>query len=283
MNDSVQNPEVGFADGGDRVESAELKTQMIEGLVTRFDELTDMRGRSYKSFLMTSLAWSYKYRLARSIIVLLDLNAGLVDAQEHDQQERAENLVSALRRVETQIEELENIYKWAATQSNPSLLPANEDVIAGLQTEMETDVNIIKEYAEALQMSEEDAKAELEDVPSPDVQRAIKYADPALIELERRTNGEYSEFTFNSWNAVTAMEKIAAKAESYMIRTISDYKQTQRKSRRAHLLSNREALQKIMDEADTLAVKFREDAEVELMRAQQTESAPHEDNRPVMA
>ena len=79
------------------------------------------------------------------------------------------------------------------------------------------------------------------------------------------------------------MEKIAAKAETYMIRTISDYKQTRRKSHRTRLLSNREALQKIMDEADALAVKFREDAEVELMRAQQTESTPHEDDRPVLA
>jgi len=283
MSEETQNPEVGYADGGDRVESAELKTQMIEGLITRFDELLDQRGRSYKNFLMTSLAWSYKYRMARSIIVLLDLNAGLVDAQEHDQQERTETLVSAIRRVENQIDELENIYKWAAAQSNPSLLPLNAGVIAGLQTEMETDDDIIKEYAEALQMTEEEAKAELEDVPTPDVERAIKYADPALVELERRTQGEYSEFTFNSWNAVTAMEKIAAKAETYMIRTISDYKQTRRKSHRARLLSNREALQKIMDEADSLAVKFSEDAEVELMRAQQTKSTPHEDDQPIMA
>jgi len=277
------NAVLGTADDGSRIDSPELKTQAIESLISRFDELTDQRGRSYKSFLMTSLAWSYKYRLARSITVLLDLNAGLVDAQEHEQEERTETLVAAIRRVENQIEELENIYKWAATQSNPSLLPDNKEVIAGLQTEMETDTDIIKEYAEALQMTEEEAKAELEDVPSPGVERAIKYADPTAEELDRRTNGEYSEFTFNSWNAVTTMEKIAAKAEAYMVRTISDYKQTRRKSHRAALLSNREALEKIMDEADALAVKFRDDAELEQMKAQQSGSQPHESTKPIMA
>lgn len=283
MNDTTQNPELGYADDGSRVESAELKTQQIEDMLNRFDELVDTNDRSYKNFMFTSLAWSYKHRLARSITILLDMNAGLADAQEREQKEREETLVEAIRKVEAQVDELTNLYNWAAVQSNPQLLPSCAEVIANLQTERETDSDLIKEYAEALKITEEEAKTDLDGVTSPDVQRAVKFKDPALHELEQRTKGHYDEFTFSDWNAVSTMEKIAEKAEAYMLKNIDLFKRTRRKSHRTHLVSNKEAFQRIMDEADKLAVKYRNDVEIAQQKAEEMKSAMHEADVPVMS
>lgn len=263
--------------------TAENKTIQIEDMISKFGDIEDLHQRSYKGFLFSSLAWSYKFKLARSIIRLMDQNAGLADATDRNQPNRIEAITQALHKTEIQVDELENMYNWAAAQANPDLLPANADVMAALQIEPETPKDEVTEYAEMMGITKEEAVEDLKTVTNPEVDRAQKYGDEALEELNRRTTGKYDDFQFSEWNAVSTMEKIAEKAEAYTLKSKQLWRQTRRKSRKAHLIANVKAFEAIMNEADDYAVLYRRDVEIEEQRDGEMDTAPHEGSNPVIA
>jgi hypothetical protein len=238
---------------------------------------------SYKPFLFGALAWSYKFKLARTIIRLLDQNAGMADAIKHEQTKRIDVLAEIIKRTETQLEELQNMYNWAATQTKPDLVPQDEDVMAKLQVQAETPKDEIAEYAEMMGITIEEATTDLEGVEDTDTQRAMKFGDEALTELKTRTTGQYSDFIFTGWNAVSTIEKIAEKAEVYAERSKGLFKNNRRKSKKAHLVANIKAFDIIMNIADDFAVAWRRDVEIEQQKAEDEAAVAHEGTTPVMA
>lgn len=284
MNDTTENPVIGYADDGSRIDGATSKTEMIEVMLSRFDEIVDpATDRSARGSIFASLGWSYKMKLGRSISILFDLGAGMAEAIEREQESRQESLAEAIRKTEAQIDEMENLYKWAASQATPRFLPSDKDIVDRLQADIEADSDTVKEYAEAMGCTEEEAKEDLKAIKSPTVEMTIKYEALVLEELKRRTQGEYGEFTFSDWNAVSTMERIAEKSAQYMITATGNFKQTRIPSRRKRYLSNAEAFKQIMESADALAVRFRNEAETAQQLADESKSAAHEADQPQMA
>jgi len=261
----------------------DTKTIQIEDMISKFGDVEDIHQRSYKPFLFSSLAWSYKFKLARSIIRLIDQNAGMAEAIERNQTMRADAIAKVLTRTEAQVDELENLYNWAATQTKDDLLPANADVINALQSDTETPKDEVTEYAEMMGVTLEEAEEDLATVTNPEVERAEKYSDEALDMLNMRTQGKFGDFTFSDWNALSTMEKIAEKAEAYAYKSKQLWRQTRRKSRKAHLIANVKAFEDIMNEADEYAVSFRNDVEQELQKAGVLDETTHEGAVPQMA
>lgn len=266
-----------------RIDEYRVKTELIEGAISSFGDIENLSENSYKPFLFGALAWSYKFKLARTIIRLLDQNAGMADAIAHEQHKRIDVLAEIIKRTETQLEELQNMYNWAATQTKPDLVPLDEDVMAKLQVQAETPKDEIAEYAEMMGISIEAATEDLDGVIDTDTDRAMKFGDEALTELKTRTTGQYGDFIFTGWNAVSTMEKIAEKAEVYAERSKGLFKNNRRKSKKAHLVANIKAFDLIMNEADELAVAWRRDVEIEQQKAEEEATAAHEGTTPVMA
>jgi len=283
MNEETQQNTInGYTHDG--VDEEMVKATQIEEVISQFGDIEDLHQRSYKTFLFASLAWSYKFKLARSIIRMLDQNAGLADAQERNQKKREDALVEVIKRTETSVDELQNLYNWAASQTKEDLLPLNADVIAALQTEPETPKDEIAEYAEMMGITIEEATEDLETVTNPEVERAVEFADEAAGELDQRTDGNYElNFPITDWNAVSTMEKIAEKAETYALKSKQLWRQNRRKSKKAHLIANVKAFEAIMNRADELAVQYRTDVETQIAKAQELQTALHEDSNPVMA
>jgi len=283
MNEETQQNTInGYTHDG--VDAEMVKATQIEEVISQFGDIEDLHQRSYKTFLFASLAWSYKFKLARSIIRMLDQNAGLADAQERNQKKREDALVEVIKRTETSVDELQNLYNWAASQTKEDLLPLNADVIAALQTEPETPKDEIAEYAEMMGITIEEATEDLETVTNPEVERAVEFADEAAGELDQRTDGNYElNFPITDWNAVSTMEKIAEKAETYALKSKQLWRQNRRKSKKAHLIANVKAFEAIMNRADELAVQYRTDVETQIAKAQELQTALHEDSNPVMA
>ena len=278
----TQNTLTGLTHDG--VDEEMVKATEIEDIISQFGDIEDLHQRSYKTFLFASLSWSYKFKLARTIIRLLDQNAGMADAQERNQVQRIEALAPVIIRTETAVDELQNLYNWAASQTKEDLLPLNADVIAALQVEQDTPKDEILEYAEMMGITVEEAKEDLETVTNPEVERAVEFADKAAEELEQRTDGNYElNFPITDWNAVSTMEKIAEKAEAYALKSKQLWRQNRRKSKKAHLIANVKAFEAIMNRADDLAVAYRNDVELQMARAQEMDTAAHEGSNPVMA
>jgi len=291
MADALTDAAVEVADPNDQIQCSEegrideyrIKTEQIEDIVSSFGDVENLSENSYKPFLFGALAWSYKFKLARGIIRLMDQNAGMADAQKREQTTRIEALAPIIVRTETQIEELSNMYKWAATQTKPDLVPLDEDVMSKLQVQAETSKDEVVEYAEMMGISIEQATEDLEDVPDTDTERAMKYGDEALDELKRLTEGQPTEFIFTGWNAVSTIEKIAEKAEVYAERSKGLFKNNRRKSKKAHLVANIKAFESLMNQADDLAVAWRRDVETEMQKAEELETAAHEGSTPILA
>lgn len=295
MNDETQN--VSSEENAETLNGSELneftndcheahmiKTVEIEDMISQFGDIEDERERSYKSFLFASFAWSFKFKLARSIIRLLDQNAGMADAQERNQPKRVETLEQIIRRTETQIDELQNLYNWSADQTKKELVPDNEYVIKALQVEQTTPVDEIHEYATMMGISLEEAKAELDSIPDDGVEKAIAYADSALEELVQRTSGQYeTDFVISSWNAVSMMEKISEKAAIYAQKSKQLWRQTAIPKKKAHLIANIKAFESVMNNAYDKSLRYRDDAEQETAKAQELASAAHEGSNAVMA
>jgi hypothetical protein len=275
--DQVQCSEEG------RVEEYEVKTEIIEDVVSSFGDVENLSENSYKPFLFGALAWSYKFKLARSVIRLLDQNAGMADALKREQTKRIDALAPIIVRTESQIEELSNMYKWAATQTKPDLVPEDEDVMSKLQVQAATTKDDVVEYAEMMGVSIEQATEDLDGVEDTDTERAMKYGDEALTELKRLTEGQPEEFIFTGWNAVSTIEKIAEKAEVYAERSKGLFKNNRRKSKKAHLVANIKAFEAIMNTADELAVTWRRDVETEMQKAEELDTAVHEGSTPILA
>jgi hypothetical protein len=280
MNDTTESTSIGYADDGSRVESAMIKTETIESMLSRFDEVINpSNGRSSKSAIFASLAWSYKMRLGRSIVILLDLNEGMAEAVEREQEERQQVLAEAIKRTEGQVEDMANLFKWAATQTVASLVPTDDDVISRLQSPQKTDEDTVKEYATVMGITEADAKEQLDSISTPVMDKAVKYEEAAKAALHQACLGDYGEFIFSDWNAVSTMEKIMEKAAQYMGDATMQYKMTKVPTRRKAWLSNAEAFQRIMTEADGYAVRYRQDAEAARQLANETD----DNNVPVLA
>ena len=265
-----------------RVDDYRIKTELIEDAISKFGDVENLSENSYKPFLFGSFAWSFKFKLARTIIRLIDQNAGMADAIKGEQVERQQVLSEIIKRTETQLDELQNMYNWAATQTKPDLVPEDEFVMTQLQVQAETPKDEIAEYAEMMGITIEEAAADLDGVADADTERAMKHGDEALKELITRTTGEYSDFTFTGWNAVSTMEKIAEKAEVYAERSKGLFKNNRRKSKKAHLVANIKAFDLIMNEADELAVAWRRDLEIEIQKAEEQNTAAHEGSTPTM-
>jgi hypothetical protein len=279
-NTENTNPAIGFADDGSRIDSAEFKTEQIECMLSRFDEVVNpSNGRSAKSAIFASLAWSYKMRLGRSIVILLDLNEGMAEAVEREQEERQTILAEAIKKTEGQIEDMANLFKWAASQTVESLVPTDDDVISRLQSPQKTDEDTVKEFAEVMGITLAEAKEQLDNISTPVMDKAVKYEEAAKTALHQASMGDYGEFTFSNWNAVSTMEKIMEKAAQYMGDATMQYKMTKVPNRRKAWLSNAEAFQRIMTEADGYAVRYRQEAETAQQLANETDS----NNVPVMA
>jgi len=267
-----------------RIDEYRIKTEIIEDVISKFGDVENLSENSYKPFLFGALCWSYKFKLARSIIRLIDQNAGMADAIKGEQVERQQVLSEIIKRTEAQVEELQNLYNWAATQTKPDLVPEDEDVMSKLQVQAETPKDEIEEYAEMMGITIEEAAADLDGVADSDTERAMKHGDEALKELKTRTTGEFTEgFFFTGWNAVSTMEKIAEKAEVYAERSKGLFKNNRRKSKKAHLVGNIKAFDAIMNEADDFAVAWRRDLEIEIQKAEDTATAAHEGSTPVLA
>jgi hypothetical protein len=266
-----------------RVDDYRVKTELIEGMISAFGDVENLSENSYKPFLFGSFAWSFKFKLARTIIRLIDQNAGMADAIKGEQIERQQVLSEIIKRTETQLDELQNMYNWAATQTKPDLVPEDEFVMQQLQVQAETPKDEIAEYAEMMGITLEEATADLEGIPDADTERAMKHGDEALTELKTRTTGQYSDFVFTGWNAVSTIEKIAEKAEVYADRSRGLFKNNRRKSKKAHLVANIKAFELIMNEADDYAVAWRRDLEIEIQKAEETATAAHEGSTPVLA
>lgn len=283
MNDETNGSELNEYTN-DCHEAHMIKTVEIEDMISQFGDIEDERERSYKTFLFASFAWSFKFKLARSIIRLLDQNAGMADAQERNQPKRIETLEQIIRRTEAQIDELQNLYNWSADQTKADLTPDNEYVIKALQEPQSTPMDEVHEYATMMGISLEEAKAELDTVPDNGVDKAIAYADSALEELIQRTNGHYeTEFVISSWNAVSMMEKISEKAAIYAQRSKGLWKQTAIPKKKAHLIANIKAFESVMNNAYEKSLRYRDDAENETARAIELQTAAHEGSKPVMA
>jgi hypothetical protein len=267
-----------------RIEGYRIKTELIEDMISRFGDVENLSENSYKPFLFGALAWSYKFKLARSIIRLLDQNAGMADAIKGEQTQRIEALAGIIKRTEEQIAELQNLYNWAATQTKPDLVPDDADVMSKLQVQADTPKDEIEEYAEMMGITIEEAAADLDGVADTDTERAMKFGDEALEELKTKTTGQYdTDFIFTGWNSVSTMEKIAEKAEVYSERSKGLFKNNRRKSKKAHLVANIKAFDSIMNDADDLAVEWRRDLETEMQKAESEAAAAHEHTQPVMA
>ena len=268
----------------DGVDEDMVKATQIEDIISEFGDIEDLHQRSYQTFLFAALSWSYKFKLARTIIRLLDQNAGMADAQERNQPKRIESLEKVIKFTEAGVDELQNLYNWAATQTKSDLLPLNADVIAALQVEPDTPKDEITEYAEMMGISDKEAAEDLETVTNPEVERAVAFADKAAEELDQRTDGNYQlGFSITNWNAVSTMEKIAEKAETYALKSKQLWRQNRRKSKKAHLIANVKAFEAIMNKADDLAVQYRNDVELEMAKAQEVETAAHEDSTHIIA
>jgi hypothetical protein len=277
VNPMIECPEEG------RIDEYRIKTETIEDVISKFGDVENLSENSYKPFLFGALAWSYKFKLARSVIRLLDQNEGMADAIKRDQQNRKDVLAQIIVRTETQVEELSNMYKWAATQTKPDLVPEDADVMSKLQVTQETSKDEVAEYAEMMGITIEAADADLDGIADSDTERAMKYGDEALKELTRLCEGSHSDFIFTGWNAVSTIEKIAEKAEIYAERSKGLFKNNRRKSKKAHLVANIKAFDIIMNEADDLAVAWRRDVEIEQQKAEELETATHEGSTPTLA
>lgn len=56
MNDTTENPVIGYADDGSRIDGATSKTEMIEVMLSRFDEIVDpATDRSARGSIFASL------------------------------------------------------------------------------------------------------------------------------------------------------------------------------------------------------------------------------------
>lgn len=277
-----QNTLTGFTHDG--VDEDMVKATQIEGMISMFGDIEDLHQRSYGTFLFASLSWSYKFKLARTIIRLRDQNAGMADAIERNQLKRIDSLASVIKKTESSVDELQNLYNWAATQTNKDLLPINAEVIAALQVEPETPKDEITEYSEMMGISMKEAKEDLANITNPEVERAVEFADEAAEELDQRTDGNYElGFSITNWNAVSTMEKIAEKAEGYALKSKTLWRQNRRLSKKALLIANIKAFEDIMHKADELAVQYRNDVELEMAKNLETESAAHENSTHVLA
>lgn len=274
---------VGCPEDG-RVDDYRVKTEQIEDLISEFGEIESIFEQSYKPWLFSGLAWSYKFKLARSIVRLLDLNEGMTDAIKREQVGRQDTLSEMIVRTENQIDELSNLYNWAADQTRPDNVPSDEEVMDKLKVPRKVGGSTVAEYAEYMGVSLEEAADDLDGVISPDVEKAIRWNDEALAELKTHTTGIYpKDFVITGWNCVSTMEKIAEKSEIYAGKSKGIFESNKRDTQRKTLAANIKAFMVIMHKADKLAIQWRRDLEHEIQKAEELRRKTHEGSEAVMA
>lgn len=233
-----------------------IAIEEVEVLLERLDEV------DRKAVMFSSIAWRYAMTIGASTIRLQRF--GDADDAQYSGM-TADARADAIRRMETRIEECQELLGWAASQADPEYLPDPERVATMLAEPMEQKQGSdnLDELAKEMGITVDEAKELL----AHNADRFAKEQDLQAMAARQHELAVVSAIQYGLdhvcvidevgvYDALLLVDRIAEKAAGYAFRARAAAIRTQRARRRATLNAEGRLLAKIEEDADHLLDRY---------------------------